>query len=181
MACASEAAQSPELSALVKNIALLSDGITNVSTVTHFALLLEEGGFITSDKSRSVRQTLGISEHDKCVSLLDAVKEQVKISPAKFNAFIDLLNREPALQIYTDKLTKSHGEWYTFKLFFCNSILSYRRGTEIYFRLTWIDHSWNRGRGHVMSLYNDHSFAFLLCAVVLPCLSIHPWMCISNS
>ena len=110
MAYASEAAQSPELSALVKNISLLSDGITNVSTVNHFALLLEEGGFITSDKSRSIRQTLGISDYDKCVSLLDAVKEQVKISPAKFNAFIDLLNREPALQIYADKLIKSHGE-----------------------------------------------------------------------
>ena len=112
MACASEPAQSPELLALVKNISLLSDGITNISTVTHFALLLEEGGFITSDKSSSVRQTLGISDYDKCVSLLDAVKEQVKISPAKFNAFIDLLNREPALQIYADKLTDSHGEHY---------------------------------------------------------------------
>ena len=112
MACASEAAQSPELLALLKNISLLSDGITNISTVTHFALLLEERGFITSDKSRTIRQTLGISDYDKCVSLLDAVKEQVKISPARFKAFIDLLNREPALQIYADKLTNSHGEQY---------------------------------------------------------------------
>ena len=112
MACESEAAhdQSPELSALLKNISLLSDGITNVSTVTDLAMLLEEGGFITSDKSRSIQQTSDISDYDKCVSLLDAVKEQVKMNPAKFNAFIDLLNHEPALQVYADKLTDSHGE-----------------------------------------------------------------------
>ena len=108
MACASDETQSPELLALLKNVSLLSDGITTISTVTHFALLLEEGGFITSDKSRNIRQT-GISDYDKCVSLLDAVKEQVKISPAKFNVFIDLLNREPALQIYAGKLTNLRG------------------------------------------------------------------------
>ena len=109
MACASDETQSPELLALVKNISLLSDGITTISTVTHFALLLEEGGFITSDKSRNIRETLGISDYDKCARLLDAVKQQVKISPAKFNSFIDLLNREPALQIYADKLTNLRG------------------------------------------------------------------------
>ena len=116
MACASEEAQSPELLAILKNISLLSDGITNVSSVTHFALLLEEGGFTTSERSRSIRHTSGISDHNKCARLLDAVKEQVKISPAKFNAFIDLLNREPALKIYADKLTNLRGEWLNYTM-----------------------------------------------------------------
>ena len=126
MASESKAAQSPELSALSNNIALLSDGITDVSTVTHFALLLEEGGFITSDKNRRIRQILGIDEHEKCAHLLDAVKQQVKMNPAKFNAFIDLLNREPALQIYADKLTESHGEWYIYS----SSVISYYHTEE---------------------------------------------------
>ena len=109
MACTSDESQSPELLALVKNIALLSNGITTVSTLTHFALLLVEGGFITSDKRRNIQEILGIGDHDKCVSLLDAVTEQVKISPSRFNSFIDLLNREPALQIFADKLTNVRG------------------------------------------------------------------------
>lgn len=111
MACASEETQSPELLAILKNISLLSNGITNITTVTHFSLLLEEGGFITSDKSSSLRHTVGVSEYDKCARLLDAVKEQVKMSPTKFNDFVNILKREPALQIYAVKLTNSRGEY----------------------------------------------------------------------
>ena len=65
--------------------------------------------FITSHASGSILRTSGISDNDICARLLDAVKEQVKISPAKFNAFIDLLNCEPALQICADKLTNLRG------------------------------------------------------------------------
>ena len=108
MACTSDETQSPELLALVKTLPDLSDGITTISTVT-FAQSLEQNGFITSHASGSILRTLGISDYDKCTRLLDAVKEQVKISPSKFNSFIDLLNHEPALQIYADKLTNLRG------------------------------------------------------------------------
>ena len=113
MACASDETQSPELLALLKYLPDLCDGITTISTVTHFAQSLEQKRFITSHASGSILRTLGISDYDKCARLLDAVKEQVKISPApKFNAFIDLLKCEPALDIYADRLTNLRGEWF---------------------------------------------------------------------
>ena len=47
MACAPEETLSPELLALEKNSSNLCRGITSISTVTDFALLLVEQSFIT--------------------------------------------------------------------------------------------------------------------------------------
>ena len=110
MACAPEETQSPELLALEKNSSNLCRGITSISTVTDFALLLVEQSFITSNASRSILRTTGISEQEKCDRFLDAVREQVRTDPAKFKSFVGILRQEPALACYTDILINSRGE-----------------------------------------------------------------------
>ena len=103
-------AQSPELLALTSHISDLCRGITRVSTITSFALSLEQKGFITSDAKSSILNTPGISDQDKCVRLLDAVKEQVRIDPAKFETIVGIFRREPALSFYADMLTTTRGK-----------------------------------------------------------------------
>ena len=110
MAYAPEETQSPELLALKKNISNLCRGITSISTVTDFALLLVEKSFITSNASSSILRTTGVSEQEKCDRFLDAVREQVRTDPAKFESFVDILRQEPALTCCTDILINSRGE-----------------------------------------------------------------------
>ena len=112
MACAPEETQSPELLALKKNSSNLCKGITSISTVTHFAQSLVEQSFITFDASRVILRTMNYSEEEKCDRLLDAVREQVRTDPAKFESFVGILRQEPALKCYTDILTSSRGECY---------------------------------------------------------------------
>ena len=107
MACET---QSPELLALEKNISKLCQGITSISTVVHFAQKLVEKSFITSDASSSILQTKGLSEHEKCDRLLNAVKDQVRTDHAKFTSFVGILRQEAALTCYTDILINSRGE-----------------------------------------------------------------------
>ena len=113
MACVEEETQSPELLALEKNSCTLCRGITSISTVTDFALLLVEQSFITSNASRSILRTTGISEQEKCDRFLDAVREQVRTDPAKFESFVGILRQEPALTWYTSILIDSRGEKFT--------------------------------------------------------------------
>ena len=103
-------AQSRELSTLTKHSSDLCRGITRVSTVTSFAQSLEQEGFITLDAKSSILNTPGISDQDKCVRLLDAVKEQVRVDPAKFDPIVDIFRSEPALSFYADMLTATRGE-----------------------------------------------------------------------
>ena len=110
MACVPEETQSPELLALEKNSSTLCRGITSISTVTDFALLLVEKSFITSSASRSILRTMGVSEHEKCDRFLDAVREQVRTDPSKFESFVGILRQEAALICYTDILINSRGE-----------------------------------------------------------------------
>ena len=110
MACAPEETQSPELLALLKNSSNLCQGITSISTVTHFAQKLVEHSFITSDASSSILHTMGVSEEEKCDRLLDAVRKQVRTDCAKFESFVGILRQEPALTCYTDILMNSRGE-----------------------------------------------------------------------
>ena len=110
MACAPEETQSPELLALLKNIPKLCQGITLISTVTHFAQKLVEKSFITYDASSSILHTTGISDQEKCDHLLGAVEEQVRTDPAKFETFVGILRQEPALTCFTDILINSRGE-----------------------------------------------------------------------
>ena len=110
MACAPDETQSPELLALEKNSSNLCRGITSISTVTDFALLLVEKSFITSNASRSILRTVGVSEQEKCDRLLDAVREQVRTDRGKFESFVGILRQEPALTCYTDILINSRGE-----------------------------------------------------------------------
>ena len=110
MACAPEETQSPELLALEKNSSTLCRGITSISTVTDFALLLVEQSFITYSASRSILRTTGISEQEKCNRFLDAVREQVRTDCAKFESFVGILRQEPALTCYTDILINSRGQ-----------------------------------------------------------------------
>ena len=101
---------SPELLALTKQSRDLCNGITRVSTVTSFALSLEQKGLITSDAKSSILNTLGISDLDKCTRLLDAVREQVGMDPAKFESFVGIFRREPALSSHTNMLLTTRGE-----------------------------------------------------------------------
>ena len=110
MACAPEEKPSQELLALEKNSSNLCRGITSISTVTDFALMLVEKSFITSNASSSILHTMGISDQEKCDRLLHAVREQVRADPAKFEIFVGILRREPALSCYTDILINSRGE-----------------------------------------------------------------------
>ena len=103
-------APSPELLALTRHSCDLCRGITRVSTITSFALSLEQETFITSDAKSSILNTPGISDQDKCVRLLDAVKEQVRIDPAKFGPIVDIFRHEAALSFYADMLTTTRGE-----------------------------------------------------------------------
>ena len=103
-------AQSPELLALTRHSSDLCRGITRVSTITSFAQSLEQEAFITSDAKSNILNTSGISDEGKCVRLLDAVKEQVRIDPAKFDPIVDIFRHEPALSSYADMLTTTHGE-----------------------------------------------------------------------
>lgn len=110
MACEPEGSESPELLALLKNNIKLCDGITTISTVTHFAQSLEGRGFITSHASNSILSTIGYSDYDRCILLLQAVKQQVKINPAMFEPFVEILRQEAAFVCYTDMLIKSSGK-----------------------------------------------------------------------
>lgn len=110
MACEPEDVLSPELSALLENNAKLCGGMTTISTVTRFAQSLEERHFITTHASNSILHTMGISDYDKCARLLNAVKEQVRIDPLKFESFVNILRQEPALICYADILINSRGE-----------------------------------------------------------------------
>ena len=110
MACAPEETQSPELLALEKKISKLCQGITSISTVTHFAQKLVEQSFITYDASSSILHTTGISDQDKCDRLLGAVREQVRTDPARFNSFVGILRQEPALTVYANILINTRGE-----------------------------------------------------------------------
>ena len=103
-------APSPELLALTRHSSDLCRGITSISNITFFALSLEQETFITSGAKRSIFNTPGISDEDKCVRLLDAVKEQVRNDPAKFERIVDIFRREPALSFYADMLTTTRGE-----------------------------------------------------------------------
>lgn len=109
MACAPEETQSPEHSALLKNSSKLCDGITTISTITHFAQSLEERSFITSNASNSILTTC-CSDYDKCARLLQAVKQQVRTNPRMFETFVDILKQEPAFICYTDMLITSRGK-----------------------------------------------------------------------
>ena len=100
---------SPELLAITKNSSNLCNGITKASTVTAFALSLEERGFITSDAKNSILQTPGISRQQQCDMFLDAVKEQVRLDPTKFESFVDIFRCEAALSVYADRVIKTHG------------------------------------------------------------------------
>ena len=97
----------------VRNSSTLCDAITHVSTITAFALSLEDTSFITPDASSSILRSSGYSDQEKCVRLLDAVKTQVKTDPAKFDSFVGILSREPALSFCAKMLTKTFGEGYT--------------------------------------------------------------------
>ena len=111
MACApTDVTPSPELLAISKHTSDLCQGITKVSTVPSFALSLEQEGLITADAKSSVLHTVGISNLEKCASLLEAVWEQVRVDRAKFGPFIGILRREPALSIYGDAVTTTCGE-----------------------------------------------------------------------
>ena len=110
MACVPEETQSPELLALEKNSSKLCQGITSISTVTDFALLLVEKSFITSSASSSILHTMGVSEQQKCGRFLDAVREQVRTDPAKFKSFVGILRQEPALTFYANILINTRGE-----------------------------------------------------------------------
>lgn len=110
MAYKPDEAQSPELLAIVKNTSALINGITTVSTVNHFATLLEEKGFITSHASRSILHTTSYSDDKKCGCLLDAVKVKVENDPAKFNSFVAIFNCDKALKDYADMLNKACGK-----------------------------------------------------------------------
>ena len=112
MACApaTDVDPSPELLAISKHSSDLCQGITKVSTITSFALSLEQGGLITSDAKSSVLSTAGIGDLDKCVSLLDAVREQVRIDRKKFEPFLGIFRREPALSFYADMMTTTCSE-----------------------------------------------------------------------
>ena len=102
-------AQSPELLALTKHSSDLCRGITSVSNVTSFAKSLEEECLLTSNVESSIFNTLG--DEDKCTRLLDDVKEQVRIDPAKFEPFVDIVRREPALSSYAEMITATRSEF----------------------------------------------------------------------
>ena len=109
MAGVAASTPSPELLAITKNGHNLCNGITKASTVTAFALSLEERDFVTSDAKNSILQTPGNSPQQQFDMFLDAVKEQVRLSPTKFESFVDIFRCEAALSVYADLVIKTHG------------------------------------------------------------------------
>ena len=115
MACApTDVAPSPELLAISKHTSDFCQGITKVSTVTSFALSLEQEGLITSDAKSSILRTVGIDDLDKCVRLLDAAREQVRVDGTKFEPFVGIFRRDPALSFYADLVTATCCEYIVF-------------------------------------------------------------------
>ena len=108
---------SPEFLAVSTNVYDLCSGITNISTVHAFALSLEQRGLITSSASSSIMSTSGISAEEKCIRLLKAVQEQIRVDPTKFESFVGIFSREPALAVYAQRLSERCGE--------INSVLLY--------------------------------------------------------
>ena len=104
----SDLVMSPEFLAISKNSSYLCTGIARISTVTSFAQSLEERGIITSDAKSSILSTTG-SDDCKCVRLLDAVKEHMKIDATKFKSFVGILSQEAALKFLADMVIKTHG------------------------------------------------------------------------
>ena len=100
---------SPELLAITKNSANLCNGITKASTVTAFALSLEGRGFVTSNAKNSILKTRDITPEQQFDMFLDAVKEQVRLDPTKFESFVEIFRCEAALSIYADLVIKTHG------------------------------------------------------------------------
>ena len=111
MACVpTDVTPAPELLAISKHASDLCKGITKVSTVTSFALSLEQESLITSDAKSSILGTTGISEMYKCSRLLDAVREQVRIDGARLKSLIRILRRDPALSHHADMVATARGE-----------------------------------------------------------------------
>ena len=108
---------SPEFLAVSTNVYDLCSGITNISTVHAFALSLEQKGLITSSASSSILSTSGISAEEKCRYLLKAVQEQIRVDPTKFESFVGIFSREPALAVYAQRLSKSYGEIHSVLLY----------------------------------------------------------------
>ena len=100
---------SPEFLALSKNSSNLCTGIARISTVTSFAQSLEDEGIITSDAKSSILSTTGSDNFYKCVRLLDAVKEHMKIDATKFKSFVGILSQEAALKFLANMVIKTHG------------------------------------------------------------------------
>ena len=100
---------SPELLAITKNSSNLCNGITKASTVTAFALSLEGRGFITSNAKNSVLQTRDITPERQFDMFLDAVKEQVRLDPTKFESFVGIFRCEAALSFYADLVINTRG------------------------------------------------------------------------
>ena len=100
---------SPELKAISNNTANICRGITTAYTVTSFAQSLEQEGFITSDAKRSILGAIHVSPQEQCDKLLNSVEEQVRMDPTKFESFVGIFSREPALKTYADLLIKTRG------------------------------------------------------------------------
>lgn len=102
--------ESPELIAISKNLSNLCQGVIYVSNLTAFAMKLEERGFLAINARNGILSIKGISEEEKCSRLLGSAQEQIRMDPAKFDSFIDIFKREPALTPYGDILTATHSK-----------------------------------------------------------------------
>ena len=77
---------------------LLSSGAVSL---TSFTTELVSNDFIDGLETN----TLGVPDAEKVRKLLDAVQVQVRLSPRKFEAFIRILSKTPALQPLVERLT----------------------------------------------------------------------------
>ena len=103
-------AASAESLAVQKNRTVVCKVIVACADTTWFAGRLVEESFITSQVQANVVRKLGVSDYDKCSQLLDAVEVQLLADSQKFQAFLEVLSDQPALQVAVDILRQSYGK-----------------------------------------------------------------------
>jgi hypothetical protein len=107
---ATEPSQTPEQRAISKNLSQLCKGVTYVSALTAFAMALEEKDFITSECNSNVLNTSDISEEKKCRHFLEAVQQQIRMDPTKFDLFVSIFSSEGALEPYAECMINTRGK-----------------------------------------------------------------------
>ena len=104
--------QSPECAAVERSsdvgIKLLSSGVVSLDI---FGQQLVSADFIANEALRNILDTMGITPTTKARKLLASVHAQVKVNKEKFKLFVSILENNPTLNSFLDKINAEYGEF----------------------------------------------------------------------